>query len=124
MTPEELNNLMKQISPNKEQKKDEFDYSGYGVIENMELSKEDLRKALYIMWDIVMKMSSDERDSKYLFKNGVIKSKEVFSQRMDAIKNGNQPESASFIEAKEIFESKLKSLRPLVEFLVKMKEIV
>jgi hypothetical protein len=40
--------------------KDAYDYEGYAVLDRLELSKEELKLAVDIMWDIVMTMDTKQ----------------------------------------------------------------
>lgn len=119
MSSEELNNLIQTISSDSINwtKEDEFDYEGYTLIRNAKMTKAELKKALTIIWDICMNMTQEERDSKYLFGNGLIKSKDIFMRQRE-----NKVEIPQ--EKVQKFREKLEAVKPLVDFLLKMKEVV
>lgn len=103
----------------------EFDYAGYATVDNLKLTQEDLKKAFDIMWDLVMVASKDERNAKYLFTHGIIKSKDIFLER----KAKQTPEMSSFQKDSfekdaKIFMTKLQNMEALVHFLIKLKEVI
>ena len=102
----------------------DYDYEGFAVLDNLKMSKEDLKKAVDIMWEIVMTSTSKERDERYLFSKGLIKSKEVFLSTKEKYKDTTGDEKDKFNKTKEIFRERLESVKPLVEFLIKVKEII
>jgi hypothetical protein len=104
--------------------KDAYDYEGYAVLDRLELSKEELKLAVDIMWDIVMTMDTKQREGKYLFSKGLIRSKNIFlSQKEKAgLLTGEQKDI--FNLKSEIFRKRLENAKPLVDFLIKIKELL
>ncbi len=105
--------------------KDAYDYEGYAVLDNLELSREDLKRAVDIMWDIVMTMDLKQREGKYLFSKGLIRSKNIFlaqKEKMDAVDDKEKKET--FELKADIFRERLENAKPLVNFLIKIKELL
>jgi len=117
MDKQELDSLLTKISSSAKQEQDGYDYAGYGKITDLKLTNEQLKSAVDIMWKICMEFDKDTRDKDYLFGGGLIKSKDVFlSQKEKDVKIPKEKE--------EKFREKLENIRPLVEFLIKLKEII
>jgi hypothetical protein len=116
MKETELDHLLKTFSES--EKKSSFDYEGYGVIDDLKLSKEELKQAFNIMWEICMVSDRDTREDKYLFTNGLIKSKDIFLEQF------NSPDTKIPKEKQEKFKTKLQNVEPLVRFLTKIKEVL
>lgn len=115
MEKPDINDILKLISS--KEKKDSYDYEGYGVIENLKMSRKELRDAIDIMWEICMELDKDQRDKKYLFGKGIIESKDVFLKQYKTGKSLDQ----SKVNA---FKHKLENVKPLVEVLIKLKEVI
>lgn len=118
MDKKDLDSLLQKIFSSKEVKdKELYDYQGYGLVSDLKMSKEQVKEALAIMWSLCMEYSKEERDNKFLFGQGLIKSKEIFLTQKES--GVNIPK-----EKEEKFKEKLENIRPLIEFLVKMKEVI
>lgn len=121
MTSKELNKLISNLSSKKEAPSR---YEGFGVIDKLELSIEDLRKAVKVGEDILLRMDKDERNETYLFDQGLLKSKENFlsiAQRYDKLSPSDQ---LKFDTQQKLFSVKLQNVEPLVSFILKLKEIL
>ena len=122
-----MKDLMAKLSSSDEvakEKEVDFDYEGYAILESMKLPREDVRKAFTIMWEICMELSAQDRDTKYLFGAGLMKSKEVFLEKLAQTKDMNEAELKEFNKNKEIFTKKLTDVQPLIDFLIKAKEVI
>ena len=118
MKNKELTDLLRTISSKAKEEQDKYDYAGYGVITDAKISREQLDEALNIMWDICMNLSKEERDEKYLFGRGLIKSKDIFLSQY-------KKEGVTIPEEKvNKFRDKLERVKPLVEVLIKLKEVI
>lgn len=95
-----------------------FDYEGYATLDEMKLTKAELTSALKVMWDICMEMDESQRKQKYLFNNGLLKSKDNFMEQY------NNPNVNIPSEKIDNFRNKLENIKPLVDFLIKIKEIL
>lgn len=122
---EQVDDLLRKISSDvaAEQKaQEEFDYAGYGLLDKMvdagKLTKDDIKKAVTIMWDICMELDKDSRDQTYLFGKGLIKSKDIFLSQF------NRPDVELPQEKVDKFRHKLENIKPLVDFLVKIKDVL
>lgn len=104
--------------------KDDFDYEGYGILDNSTLTKNELKTAVDIMWEIIMSLDSTERDDKYLFSKGLIKSKDIFLAQKEKSSELTSSKKETFDKKVEIFRKKLQNSQPLVEFLIKIKDIL
>ena len=113
-----MNDLLRKISSKAKSEQDAYDYAGYAVISDLKMTREELRKAMAIMWDICMGMTKDERDEKYLFGKGLIKSKDIFLSQYNRT-DVNIPQ-----EKIDAFRTKLENVKPLVDFLIKVKEVI
>lgn len=118
MKKNEIDDLLRTISSKAKEEQAAYDYEGYAVLTDLKMTRDDLRKALAIMWDITMSMSKDERDDKYLFGKGLVKSKDIFMSQYQK-PDINIPE-----EKVDKFRSKLENIKPLVDFLIKAKEVI
>lgn len=122
MQGRDLDELLNQLSH--KNKKDSYDYEGYAVLENLKMTREELAAAVDVAWDIVMKLDNKARDNKYLFSTGLIRSKNVFmKQKVNAV-NFTGEKRDTFDFKAEIFREKLENVKPLVLFLVKIKELL
>lgn len=130
MKEKDLKDLMGTISSSKItlETLDTFDYKGYGVVQDLRMSREDLRKATLIMWDICMEMESNQRDSEYLFNKGLIKAKDSFLILKNRIEsnqaNLDNATKEDFLAKEEAFKQKLINIKPLIEVLIKLKEVL
>ena len=115
MKEKELNQLLTMTSSRKQ---NDYDYEGYAVIENLKMTKDELKQAVDIMWTICMEQDKDSRDNNYLFANGLIRSKEIF------LSHYNDPEHSIPQDKMDKFRSKLQNIEPLVRFLTKLKEVI
>ena len=122
MQGRDLNELLNEIS--KKSKEESYDYEGYAVIENLKMTREQLTEAIDVAWDIVMKMDNKARDNKYLFSTGLIRSKNVFLKQKANAANYTGEKRDTFEFKAEIFREKLENVKPLVLFLVKLKELL
>jgi hypothetical protein len=125
MTEDEFKKLMESVQDSHENDESGFDYAGYGILDNLKMSKEELKEAYTTMWDLVMVCTKEERDTKYLFTHGILKSKEIFLER----KTKQTPEVSDFqkeIFQKEasVFQKKLENMEALVHFLIKLNEVL
>lgn len=116
---DELLNALAQRS-----KEDEYDYEGYAIIDSMKMSRKELQDAVDVAWDIVMKMDNKARDNKYLFSKGLIRSKNIFMKQKADAANYTGEKRETFDFKSEIFREKLENIKPLVLFLVKIKELL
>tara|TARA_R110000822_G_scaffold36734_4_gene103204 strand:+ start:3606 stop:3944 length:339 start_codon:yes stop_codon:yes gene_type:complete len=111
--------MISKITSEKEQAK--FDYEGFQIISESldnKLTKADLIKALEIMWKLVMEMDKDTRDEQYLFSKGLMQFNEVFKVKSAA--DGFTMEQAQ----QDKLKTKIDNLKPLVDFLLKMKDVI
>jgi len=115
MNKKEMDNLLMKISS--ENKQQDFDYAGYESISNLKMSPEQLKAAFQIMWEIVFDADKETRDSKYLFGKGLVKSKDIFLTQKE--KGINIP-----VQKEDAFKEKLINVKPLAEFLIKLKEVL
>lgn len=123
MDEEEFKDLMSGISA--KGKQDAFDYEGYGVVSNLKLSREDLKKAHGIMWTLVMEATKKERDEQYLFPFGVIKSKELYMTQKKNINTTTPPAKLHAFETQSaIMRERLTNIEPLILFLIKLNEVL
>jgi hypothetical protein len=104
--------------------KDAYDYQGYAVLDRLELSTEELKQAVSIMWEIVMTMDNNQRQGKYLFSKGLIRSKTIFLSQKEKSKLLTGENKETFDLKTEIFRERLENVKPLVNFLIKIKEIL
>lgn len=121
MTSKELNKLISNLSSKKEPLSK---YEGFAKIDNLELSVEELKAAVKVAEDIVLKMDKNERNEVYLFDQGLLKSKDNFlftAQRYNKLTPGDQ---LKFDTQQKLFSAKLKNVEPLVSFILKLKEIL
>jgi len=94
-----------------------YDYAGDGKISDLKMKPQQLKTAVDIMWSICMELDKDTRDKEYLFGGGLIKSKDIFlSQKEKDVKIPKEKE--------DLFREKLENIKPLVEFLIKLKEVI
>jgi hypothetical protein len=97
------------------------EYEGFEIISDAldnKLTKAQLIEALGIMWALVMDLDKESRDERYLFGGGLLKFNEVFkeNQTKDDFKMSN--------DQKEKLKTKITNLKPLVDFLIKMKDVI
>lgn len=104
--------------------KDAYDYEGYAVLDKLELSREELKQAVNIMWEIVMTMDTKQREGKYLFSKGLIRSKNIFLAQKDKLGELTGEKKDTFELKAEIFRQRLENTKPLVNFLIKIKELL
>lgn len=119
-THEELTELISTITSSRD--KIRKDYEGFEIIsDNLDnkLTKKQLIQAINIMWELVMTADKQTRDDKYLFARGVLEFNEGFKKKVKSDPNFEMPK-----EQIEKVKTKIENLKPLVEFLIKMKDVV
>tara|TARA_R110000737_G_C14624761_1_gene494621 strand:- start:43496 stop:43873 length:378 start_codon:yes stop_codon:yes gene_type:complete len=104
--------------------KDAYDYEGYAVLDRLELSREELKQAVDIMWEIVMTMDTKQREGKYLFSKGLIRSKNIFMVQKEKAELLTGEKLDTFNLKADIFRERLENAKPLVNFLIKVKELL
>lgn len=115
-THKELTELISTITSDR--KKESEKYEGFEIISDSldtTLTKQQLIQALDVMWTIVMTADKKERDDKYLFGRGLLTFNETYKK--------DKGESMS----KEQYDKmvyKVENIRPLMEFLIKMREVI
>lgn len=123
MEENEFKDLLGGLS--KEGAQDAFDYEGYGLVSNLKLTREDIKKAVDIIWDMTMVCSRKERDDKYLFPFGIIKSKEMFLQQREKMTSTTpQNKQLAFDTQSSIMRERLTNIEPLILFAIKMREVL
>lgn len=113
------NKMVSKITSEKE--KQMVDYEGFRIISESldnKLTKADLIAALEIMWKLVMEMDKNTRDEQYLFGKGLLQFNEVFKTKTAA------KEFKMEKEQQEKLKTKINNLKPLVDFLIKMKDVI
>lgn len=123
MNKKELDNLISQISHREDGISDNF-YEAYGIVDKMHYSKDQLKSSIDVLWDICMKASEKERKEKYMFEEGLIVAKDSFIQAKKDEGSFDEQERIAFQKAEVAFHRKLENIKPAVEFLIRMKEIV
>lgn len=103
---------------------DTYNYEGYGVLDNLELSRDDLKKAIDIFWEIIMVMDLKQREGKYLFSKGLINSKDIFISQKNKMESITGNRKDVFNLKAEIFRERLENVKPAVKFLIKIKELL
>ena len=104
--------------------KDEYDYAGYAVVDNLKLTRKDVKEAVEIMWSIVMTMDTTQRENKYLFSKGLIRSKDIFLAQKEKVGELTDDQKKNFDFQANIFKERLENSKPLVEFLIKIRELI
>lgn len=95
------------------------DYEGYRIIDEAlenKLTKVEFISALKVMWFLVMEADKTSRDNEYLFGKGLLEFNEVFSDG-EKIKDMNT-------EQQDKLKNKISNIKPLVDFLLKMKDVI
>ena len=123
MNKEELNELISQISHSSESEGIKA-YEAYAILDKMHYTKEELAKSIDVLWDIVMVASERQRKTDYLFEEGLIVAKESFLDAKKDESGFTDEEHIAFQKAEVAFQRKLVNIKPAVEFLIRMKEIV
>lgn len=122
MQGRDLDDLLTELGQKEE--KDKFDYEGYAVLDNMKLTRKELKEAVDLMYDIVMTMDSTTREQQYLFGKGLIASKDIFMRQKEKVKSLSPADKETFELKADIFRKRLERVRPLVSFLIKIKEVL
>lgn len=115
-TNKELTELISTITSNA--KKDREKYEGFEIISDAldsTLTKQQLVKAIDVMWAIVMTADKQERDDKYLFGKGLLQFNDVYKTKGREGMSDEQHDKMVF---------KVENIRPLMEFLIKMREVI
>ncbi|WZE63550.1 hypothetical protein PANI_CDS0030 [Maribacter phage Panino] len=102
----------------------DYDYEGYAIVDDLKLSKEDIKQAVDIMWEIVMTTDTKQRENTYLFAKGLIKSKNLFLEAKAKEETLPENKKEVFKHKENIFRQRLENVKPLVDFLIKMKEVI
>jgi hypothetical protein len=123
MNKEELNELISQISHSSESEGIK-EYEAYAILDKMHYTKEELAKSIDVLWDIVMVASERQRKTDYLFEEGLIVAKESFLDAKKDESGFTDEERIAFQKAEVAFQRKLVNIKPAVEFLIRMKEVV
>lgn len=100
------------------------DYSGLGTVSDLGLSNEQLKEAVDIMWDIVMVMGREQREEKYLPKAGLEWSVKIFEEDKMKFPKMKDEDAANFLRQQHILGEKIKNIKPLVDVLVKLKNVL
>jgi len=125
MTEDEFKNLMVNVRASHNKGESGYNYAGYGIVENLAMSNAELKAAHAIIWDLIMVCTKEQRDSKYLFSHGVLKSKEIFLERKAKMTDEMTPfHKDMFAKDALIFQKKLENLKPLVDYLIKLKVVL
>jgi hypothetical protein len=123
MDKQELDDLISQISP-KEKDDTISKYEAYGILDKMNYTKEELAKSIDVLWDICMVSSEKQRKEDYLFENGLIVAKESFLTAKKNESGFTDEERLEFQRGETAFQRKLENIKPAIEFLIRMKEII
>jgi hypothetical protein len=123
MDKQELDDLISQISP-KEKDDTISKYEAYGILDKMNYTKEELAKSIDVLWDICMVSSEKQRKENYLFENGLIVAKESFLTAKKNESGFTDEERLEFQRGEASFQRKLENIKPAIEFLIRMKEII
>lgn len=93
-------------------------YEGFEIISdslNSTLTKQELITAIDLMWHIIMDADKDERDNKYLFGRGLSQFNEAYKKDQGRSMSKEQYEKMVY---------KVENIRPLLEFLVKIRDVI
>lgn len=99
-------------------------YEAYGIIESLDLSKEDLLSAVTLMERILLKSDTEERKEKYLFDRGAVEAREIYLKRKEDYDSLSFEDKVKFKIKEENFEKKMGNIEPLVKFILKIKEVL
>jgi hypothetical protein len=125
MQENELKSLDDVLKSLKEQNiKDTYDYEGYAVLDALKMTRGELKQAVDIMWEIVMTMDLKQREGKYLFGKGLIRSKNIFLAQKEKVDGLTGEKRDTFDLKADIFRERLENTKPLVQFLIKIKELL
>jgi len=124
MKQQEWDALDEALKVSSTDKKSDFDYEGYTILDNLTLSRVEIEQAIDIMWEIVMTLKKEDRDSLYLFGNGLLPSKDLFLKKKEESGSLKGAEKEQFEQKVDIFRKKLENIKPLVQFLMKVKEVM
>jgi hypothetical protein len=125
MKKEELKQLSELISQvSLKEQNDLGMYEAYGVLEKMQYSKEDLKATFKVLWEILMTGTEVERKEKYLFDYGFIVAKEEFLTAKKSESDFTDEEQVAFRKAEVSFKRKLENVRPAIEFIIRLEEVL
>lgn len=88
------------------------------------MSNEELKKAVDIMWDIVMVMDREQRESIYLPSVGLESSIRMFEEDKMKFPMMSDIDAANMLRQQHILGEKIKNVKPLVDVLVKLKNVL
>lgn len=98
-------------------------YSAYGVFEDVQFKRADLKQAVDVMYKVVMEMNNAERNE-MMFGGGFIAAKDALIEAHSSA-DGLDPDGKRRLQdATSKFDEKYKTLEPLIEFCIKMREIL
>lgn len=100
------------------------DYSGFATVDSLNLSKEELKAAVDIMWDIVMTHDRKQREELYLNETGLQNSLQIFEEEKQKFPRMKDEDAANFLRMQHILGQKIKNVKPLVDVLVKLKNVL
>lgn len=112
----EITQLISTITSSK--KEEESKYKGFEIISNAlqnTLTKQQLLDAIKIMRTIVMDATKQERDDKYLFGKGLKQFNETYKKDKGKSMTKEQYEKMVY---------KIENIRPLIEFLIKIEDVI
>lgn len=90
----------------------------------MKFNREELRAAFKVLYALVMNLTKEERNNNYLFDNGLITAKVKFMDAKSHESEFDDAQRAAFEQAQTKFRGKLEKLKPAVDFLIRLKEIL
>ena len=122
MNKEELNQLISQVSL-KEQD-DLSKYEAYGILEKMQYTREELKATFKVLREILMTDTEKERKEKYLFEHGLIVAKDDFLRSKKYESDMADEERLAFQKAEVAFQRKLENVRPAIEFIIRLEEVL
>tara|TARA_R110000822_G_scaffold296128_2_gene418490 strand:- start:485 stop:757 length:273 start_codon:yes stop_codon:yes gene_type:complete len=90
----------------------------------MEYSKEDLKATLKVLREILMTSTEKERKEKYLFDYGFIVAKEEFLIAKKSESDFTDEGRVAFQKAEVSFKRKWENVRPAIEFIIRLEEVI
>ena len=100
------------------------DYEGYKMIEDAKLSREEIRAAIKILEELLLTGDREDMYQKYLFPKGFLLAKKTVDQAQKDLPDFPPHMADLFEKQYKGYVQKIKDVKPLLDLIFKLKEVI
>lgn len=101
-----------------------LDYSGLGKVSDLSLSTEDLRVWVDTLWEMIMVMDRETREQTYFPRVSWEDALDGLERDSERFPFDDPQHNAKFLANTAVFKRKIKKIKPVIDVLVKLKNVL